>query len=101
MANEDIASIIKEQIKKFGDELKVEQTGIVTEAGDGVARVQGLSNVKANEIVQFQNDVFGFMIDLRYTIENIAVLCSVYTIISISLLIIFQKKYKPVLQNKT
>ncbi len=45
--------------------------------------------------------VFGFMIDLRYTIENIAVLCSVYTIISISLLIIFQKKYKPVLQNKT
>ena len=36
MANEDIASIIKEQIKKFGDDLKVEQTGIVTEAGDGV-----------------------------------------------------------------
>ena len=45
--------------------------------------------------------VFGFMIDLRYTIENIAVLCSVYTIISIGLLIIFKNKYKPVLQNKT
>ena len=46
MANEDIASIIKEQIKKFGDDLKVEQTGIVTEAGDGVVRAQGLANVK-------------------------------------------------------
>ena len=45
--------------------------------------------------------VFGFLIDLRYTIENIAVLCSVYTIIAIGLLLIFQNKYKPVLQNKT
>ncbi len=45
--------------------------------------------------------VFGFLIDLRYTIENIAVLCSVYTVISIGLLLIFQNKYKPVLQNKT
>ena len=50
MANEDITSIIKEQIKQFGDDLKVEQTGTVTEAGDGVARVQGLSTVKANEL---------------------------------------------------
>ena len=45
--------------------------------------------------------VFGFLIDLRYSIENIAALCLVYTIISIALLLIFQKKYKPVLQNKT
>ena len=65
MANEDIASIIKEQIKNFGDDLKVEQTGIVTEAGDGVVRAQGLSNVKANEIVQFQNDVYGLALNLE------------------------------------
>ena len=65
MANEDIASIIKEQIKKFGDDLKVEQTSIVTEAGDGVERAQGLSNVKANEIVQFQNDVYGLALNLE------------------------------------
>ena len=45
--------------------------------------------------------VFGSLIDLGYSIENIAVLCSVYTIISIGLVLIFQKKYKPVLQNKT
>ena len=45
--------------------------------------------------------VFGFLIDLRYSIENIAALCLVYTIISIALLLIFQKKYKPILENKT
>jgi len=74
MANEDIASIIKEQIKKFGDELKIEQTGIVTEAGDGVARVQGLSNVKANEIVQFQNDVFGLALNLEEDTVGVVIL---------------------------
>ena len=74
MANEDIASIIKEQIKKFGDDLKVEQTGIVTEAGDGVVRAQGLSNVKANEIVQFQNDVYGLALNLEEDTVGVVIL---------------------------
>ena len=74
MANEDITSIIKEQIKQFGDDLKVEQTGTVTEAGDGVARVQGLSNVKANEIVQFENDVFGLALNLEEDTVGVVIL---------------------------
>jgi len=45
--------------------------------------------------------VFGILIDLGYSIENIAVLCSIYTAISIVIVFIFQKTYKPVLQNKT
>jgi len=45
--------------------------------------------------------VFGVLIDLGYSIENIAVLCSIYTAISIFIVIIFQKAYMPVLQNKT
>ena len=45
--------------------------------------------------------VFGSLIDLGYSIEGIAVLCSVYTVLSIALVLIFQKKYKPILQNKT
>ena len=74
MANEDIVSIIKEQIKKFGDDLKVEQTGIVTEAGDGVVRAQGLANVKANEIVQFQNDVYGLALNLEEDTVGVVIL---------------------------
>ena len=45
--------------------------------------------------------VFGILIDLGYSIENIAIFCSIYTAISIVIVLIFQKNYKPVLQNKT
>ena len=45
--------------------------------------------------------IFGVLIDLGHTIENIAILCSFYTALSIAIVTIFQKKYKPVLQNKT
>jgi len=45
--------------------------------------------------------VFGILIDLGYSIENIAFLCSIYTAISIAIVIIFKKTYRPVLQNKT
>jgi len=44
--------------------------------------------------------VFGLLIDLDYSIEKIAALCSVYTIISILLVIIFGKAYKPILKNR-
>ena len=45
--------------------------------------------------------VFGVLIDSGYSIENIAVLCSIYTAISIAIVLIFQKTYKPVLKNIT
>ena len=45
--------------------------------------------------------VFGILIDLGHSIENIAIFCSIYTAISIVIVLIFQKNYKPVLQNKT
>jgi len=45
--------------------------------------------------------IFGLLIDLSFSLEDIAILCSVYTVISTALVLIFQKKYKPVLQNKT
>ena len=45
--------------------------------------------------------VFGILIDLGYSIENIAIFCLIYTAISIVIVLIFQKTYKPVLQNKT
>ena len=44
--------------------------------------------------------VFGILIDLGYTIENIAIYCSVYTAISIVIVIIFKKSYKPTLENR-
>ena len=45
--------------------------------------------------------VFGLLIDLGYSIESIAVLCLVYTAISITIILVFKKSYQPILQNKT
>ena len=45
--------------------------------------------------------VFGVLIDLGYSIENIATLCSIYTALSIIIVLIFKETYKPILQNKT
>jgi len=45
--------------------------------------------------------VFGILIDLGHSIENIAIYCSIYTAISMIIVFIFQNTYKPVLQNKT
>jgi len=45
--------------------------------------------------------VFGLLIDYGYSIENIAVFCSIYTAISIIIVLIFKNIYKPVIQNKT
>ena len=44
--------------------------------------------------------IFGLMIDLGYSIENIAFFCLVYTALSVVIILIFQKSYKPILKNK-
>ena len=45
--------------------------------------------------------IFGMLIDFGHSIENIAFICSIYTAISIGIVFVFQKTYKPLLQNKT
>ena len=45
--------------------------------------------------------VFGVLIDTGHSIENIAAMCSIYTILSIIVVLFFQKSYRPILQNKT
>ena len=44
--------------------------------------------------------VFGILIDLGYSIENIAFLCAIYTVVSIFIVIIFKNSYKPTLIKK-
>jgi F-type H+-transporting ATPase subunit alpha len=60
-----IASDLKKQIDTFEHEVSVSDIGTVTEAGDGIARVSGLANVKAQELVQFQNGVMGIAFNLE------------------------------------
>jgi F-type H+-transporting ATPase subunit alpha len=50
----EISSILKDQIKNFGKEAQVSEIGQVLSVGDGIARVYGLDNVQAGEMVEFQ-----------------------------------------------
>jgi F-type H+-transporting ATPase subunit alpha len=72
--SEEIASIIKKQIQEFGADVTAVNVGSVTDAGDGIARVHGLSNVASNELVQFANGVMGLALNLEEDSVGIMVL---------------------------
>jgi F-type H+-transporting ATPase subunit alpha len=60
-----ITDDLQKQIDGFNPELNVSDIGVVVEAGDGIARVQGLASVKAQELVQFSNGVMGTAFNLE------------------------------------
>ncbi|NBC95163.1 MAG: F0F1 ATP synthase subunit alpha [Deinococcus-Thermus bacterium] len=61
----EISSIIKDRIANFGTEADVAEVGQVLSVGDGVARVYGLDNVQAGELVEFQSGVQGMALNLE------------------------------------
>jgi F-type H+/Na+-transporting ATPase subunit alpha len=61
----EISAILKEQIKNFGQEAEVSEVGQVLSVGDGIARVYGLDNVQAGEMVEFQSGVKGMALNLE------------------------------------
>jgi F-type H+-transporting ATPase subunit alpha len=60
-----ITSELQRQIESYQPEIGISEIGMVTEAGDGIARVSGLGNVKSQELVQFQNGVMGIAFNLE------------------------------------
>jgi F-type H+-transporting ATPase subunit alpha len=60
-----ITSDLQRQIDAFEPELGISDVGTVSEAGDGIARVFGLANVKSQELVQFANGVIGIAFNLE------------------------------------
>jgi F-type H+-transporting ATPase subunit alpha len=67
----EISSILKKQIKDFGKEAEVAEIGQVLSVGDGIARVYGLDNVQAGEMVEFPNGVRGMALNLE--VDNVGV----------------------------
>ncbi|APG63029.1 F0F1 ATP synthase subunit alpha [Sphingorhabdus lutea] len=61
----EISKIIKDQIANFGDEAQVSEIGTVLSVGDGIARVHGLDNVQAGEMVTFANGIQGMALNLE------------------------------------
>jgi F-type H+-transporting ATPase subunit alpha len=61
----EISAILKDQIKNFGKEAEVSEVGQVLSVGDGIARVYGLDNVQAGEMVEFPGGIKGMALNLE------------------------------------
>ena len=67
----EISAILREQIANFGQEAEVAEIGQVLSVGDGIARVHGLDNVQAGEMVEFPGGIQGMALNLE--IDNVGV----------------------------
>jgi F-type H+-transporting ATPase subunit alpha len=61
----EVSEILKKQLEGITTEVEMEEVGTVLQVGDGIARIYGLSNVQANELVEFQNGVQGIVQNLE------------------------------------
>ena len=61
----EITKLLKEQIKNFGEKAEVSEVGKVLTVGDGIARVYGLDNVQAGEMVEFNDGSKGMALNLE------------------------------------
>ncbi|MEX1367702.1 MAG: F0F1 ATP synthase subunit alpha [Nannocystaceae bacterium] len=62
---DEISRIIREQVQGYDNSLSVEETGTVLTVGDGIARIDGLSNAMAGELLEFPHDVRGLVLNLE------------------------------------
>ncbi|MBN1181020.1 MAG: F0F1 ATP synthase subunit alpha [Bacteroidales bacterium] len=61
----EVSAILKHQLEGFKTETELEEVGTVLQVGDGIARIYGLSNVQANELIEFENDIQGIVLNLE------------------------------------
>jgi F-type H+-transporting ATPase subunit alpha len=71
---EEISSIIQKEIQQYDASLKMESVGVVLQVGDGIARVYGLENVMAGELVEFPGGIFGMALNLEEDSVGIVIL---------------------------
>ena len=61
----EITQVIKEQIGKYEKEVDISEVGRVLSVGDGIARIYGLQNVMANELIEFSHGIMGMVLNLE------------------------------------
>ena len=76
LSYEEAVQLLKEQLKEFESEVKMEEVGVVYYVGDGVARAYGLENVMANEVVEFDGGSYGLAFNLEEDNVGIIILGS-------------------------
>jgi F-type H+/Na+-transporting ATPase subunit alpha len=71
---DEISRILREQIKTYGKQIEVNETGTVLSSGDGIARVYGLAGVMAGELVELPHDLMGLVLNLEEDNVGVAVM---------------------------
>lgn len=71
---DEIASVIQQEIAQYESEIDVSEVGTVLEVGDGIARVHGLTNVAAGEMVEFPGGVIGLAFNLEENSVGVIIL---------------------------
>src|ERR1700687_252216 len=71
---DEISRILREQIKGYGKQVEVTETGTVLSTGDGIARVYGLAGVMAGELVEFPHGLEGLLLNLEEDSVGIALM---------------------------
>ena len=61
----EVSEILKKQLEGLKTEAELEEVGMVLQVGDGIARIYGLSNVQANELIEFENGSKGIVLNLE------------------------------------
>ena len=71
---DEISRILRDQIKGYGKQVEVSETGTVLSTGDGIARVYGLEGVMAGELVEFPNGLTGLVLNLEEDSVGVALM---------------------------
>ena len=62
---DEISNIIRERIEQYNREVKIVNTGTVLQVGDGIARIHGLDEVMAGELIEFEEGTIGIALNLE------------------------------------
>ena len=71
---EEISSVLSQELNNYDRNLEVESVGTILQVGDGIARVHGLQDVMAGEMVKFPGDIFGMVLNLEEDSVGVAIL---------------------------
>ncbi|MCM3747599.1 F0F1 ATP synthase subunit alpha [Paenibacillus pasadenensis] len=71
---DEISTLIKQQIEQYKSDIQVDEVGTVIQVGDGIARVHGLENAMAGELLEFSNGIVGMALNLEESNVGVVIL---------------------------
>ena len=70
---EEISSVLTQELKSYSQDLDVKSVGTILQVGDGIARIYGLRDVMAGELVEFENGIRGLVLNLEEDSIGVAI----------------------------